>query len=55
MTGGFEDGGLDQAQGSRAFYCLNTVLHAKLTVDVVDVRFDGADGNEQFLGDLRVR
>jgi len=50
-----EAGSLRQVQRSGCSYRLGTAPGIKLAINVVDVRVDGAHGNEQLLGDLPVR
>ena len=45
---------LYQAPILRSRYCPSTALHAELAKDVVDVRLDGAHGDDQLVRDLGV-
>ncbi len=43
-----------QVQRSCASHCLRTAMDIEFAIDVVEMRFDGADGDDELLGDCLI-
>src|SRR6266567_312477 len=53
-TGGQSKRRLEQVLVAHCLTCFFAALHAELPIDAADLGFDGVDGDDQCLGDLRV-
>jgi len=53
-----KEGGIllhQQMQLSRAGHCLCTAMNIKLAIDVVEMRFDSTNGDDELLGNCSIR